>query len=190
LRKLGAVEGIEYSKLARDFSQKNHPEKVVAGDLNTFKLQAKKYDVICILDVLYHQNIRDDKKVIKRAADGLKTNGYLLITDCAHQWLYGPHDKENMARQRYSKKELEEKVENAGLQIVRSSYVFCFTFPLFVFVRLKQKIFDKDDQSESQNDVLNKIFAFVGKLEARLLRFFPLPFGSSILILAQKKSLT
>ncbi len=186
LRRFGAVSGAEYSKEGRELTRRYHPEAVVAADLNTFSPKKNEYDVITILDVLYHQNIKSDEAVLKKAVTGLKNGGYLVVTDCAQPWLFGPHDVSNMARQRYRKSELEQKVSQSGCKILRSSYLFGFSFPLFAGTRLFQRWKGINNDAKSQNDWLNWVLTQVGGLEAKIFRYLNIPLGSSIVVLAQK----
>ncbi len=187
LRKFGQVEGVEQSSLGRQLSQKNHPEKVQTGDLNAVSLPASHYDLITILDVLYHQAVTDDVKVLRQALSGLQQGGYLVITDCAHPWLFGPHDEANMARQRYTLKELQEKVERAGGKVVRSSYLFGFSFPLFIMARMVERLSGKTSEDQAHPGLLNTVLGAMGQVEAQLLKMINLPVGSSILIVAKKE---
>jgi SAM-dependent methyltransferase len=187
LRQFGEVEGVDQSKTGLKLSRDRFPETVHLGDLNTYLPTKNTYDLICILDVLYHQLISSDEKVIANAVKGLRRGGYLLITDCAHQWLLGPHDVNNMARKRYSLHELKSKVERLGIPIVRSSYLFMSVFPFFVLSRMYEKIAGYSHDEQHRPGLVNSFLAWVGQREARALKSFNLPFGSSILLLAQKR---
>ena len=187
LRYYGKVEGAEQSERGRSLSQQHHPETVTAADLNTFTPQVNSFDLITILDVLYHQHIQDDTAVIARALSGLKKDGYLLITDCAHPFLYGPHDEANMARQRYTMAELTRKVEAAGGKVVRATYLFGFSFPLFASARLYQKWRGRADDAAASDGVVNRLLTIVGSLEAYTLGLINIPLGSTICVIAQNR---
>ena len=117
----------------------------------------------------------------------LKPGGMLLITDCAHQWLYGPHDQAMHARQRYSKGELETKVKKVGFKIQRSSFIFMNTFPLFLINRLVAKLTLKAGSDvKPLPAIVNFFLTTLGRWEASLLSLINLPWGSSIIILARK----
>lgn len=187
LATFGNVLGVEQSLAGRKLTKQITGTKVVAGDLNTYTPQSNEFDLITILDVLYHQHIRSDEQVIRKALRGLKPKGFLLITDCAHPWLFGPHDVANMARERYTKAELQRKVEAAGGKVVRCSYLFCFSFPFFVITRLSERAQKMTQESEVRQGLSNTLLSYVGWLESKLLRFVNLPFGSSLLCVVQKK---
>lgn len=186
LRTFGEVTGVEQSKDGRALSQAHHIERVMAGDLNTYQPAKAVYDLITILDVLYHQSITDDVDVIRRALSGLKKEGYLLITDCAHPSLFGPHDVSNMARQRYTMSELANKIEKAGGKVVRKTYLFGFSFPFFAATRLYQKSTNVAKDDKAHNGVVNTVLSFLGKVEAASLRLWNIPFGSTLCFLVQK----
>jgi len=186
LRKFGEVDAVEESQAGSTLAKSLALAKVSAADLNTFTPKSSTYNCITILDVLYHQHIQDDVAVLRSALQGLKSDGYLVITDCAHPWLWGPHDVDNMARQRYTKRELEQKIVKAGGVIQRSSYLFAFSFPFFVMGRLIEKWRGRQSQQDSSDDVLNKAMRTVGTVESKLLRVMNIPFGSSILVVAKR----
>lgn len=187
LRRFGTVRGIEQSEVARKLSKDAHPEQVESGDLHTYLPKKNAYDLICIIDVLYHDHIKNDQKVLTAAAQGLKKGGYLVVIDCAHQWLFGPHDQNNMARQRYSLKELKGKVTASGVVVCKSSYLFWSMFPLFVLRRLYERWVGKAADETSTPAFLNSCFITLGKLEAKLLQKTSLPWGSSVLVVGQKQ---
>lgn len=186
LKKFGDVDAVEESTIGSNLAKSLQLATVKTADLNTFVPKPSSYNCITILDVLYHQHIHDDVAVLQKAIRGLKRGGYLIVTDCAHPWLWGPHDVDNMARQRYTKHELEQKMIEAGGVLQRSSYVFAFSFPLFVMGRLIEKWRGVQTQQDSKNDVLNALMRNLGLVEAKLLRIMNLPFGSSILLVAQR----
>src|SRR3989338_1709059 len=138
LQKWGKVTGVEPSREALKYLKKGRIEFVPIS-FQKFST-GQKYDLICFFDVLYHQKIDDDQEMIKKAFNLLKKHGKLIITDCALPYFYGPHDQQVHARQRYYLSEMTAKVKSVGFNIKKSSYIYFFTFPLFAFSRLIQKL--------------------------------------------------
>lgn len=189
LKKSGRVFGVDVNELALRYCRRRGLTNLKLATAESLPFADRNFDLVTIFDVLYHRGIKSDVKVLKEAFRVLKNQGYLLVTDCAHQWLFGPHDQAMQARQRYAKKELIAKVQTAGFSVTRSSYAFMFTFPLFLINRLIKKYLFLNRASDvgRLSDWLNNLLIGINFWENRILKNYNLPFGSSIIILAQKK---
>ena len=183
LEKYGKVSGLEPSSFARIFlKQRKIRFKTISVESFT---SGKKFDLICFLDVLYHKNIRSDMQAIKKAAGILNTGGYLLITDCALPYFSGPHDKNMFARQRYKLGDMQNMVNNSGFTLLKSSYTYFFTFPLFILTRIIQNKYYFESVSKLPG-IINKFLLFICTVEALFLKYVNFPVGSSIIVYAQK----
>ena len=183
LNQLGQASGVDISPLALSFCRQRGLTRVKLGSADNLPFQSSQFDLVTIFDVLYHQGIKSDIKVIKEAFRVLKPGGYVLVTDCAYQWLFGPHDVVMQARQRYPKSELIQKISREGFNIKRASYLFMFTFPIFALNRLLKKYFFFHSKSDVDylSPWLNQLLLSITSLENKLLKLFNLPFGSSII---------
>lgn len=186
LKTYGEVLGLETNPLARSLAQRRNL-KIVAGSAEKLPFEKETFDVVTLFDVLYHQNIGSDLKVLQEAYRVLKPQGYLVVTDCALPFLKSPHDEVMQARERYTKKELTGKIEKAGFRIEKASYVFFLVFPLTLFKRL----FDRFTKSQSSNvspvpKPLNHLLLAICHLEAWYLKIGTLPIGSSIIVRARR----
>jgi SAM-dependent methyltransferase len=184
LEKWGSVYGIENSPHAKVYLQKRNVKFKSISVLN-YPMPKEKFDVIILCDVLYHKNIIDDEKVIKKTFEGLKKGGLLYIADSACKSLYSNHDISMQARERYSLNEMAEKVTKSGFSIKKKTYCYFFLFPLFII----QRMLAKKRKMETLRKIpgpLNNLLLTVCKIESVLLQKISFPFGSSIIILAQK----
>jgi ubiquinone/menaquinone biosynthesis C-methylase UbiE len=191
LQQFGQVFGVDINPLALKFCLEREQTQVKRSGAETLPFKDNYFDLVTIFDVLYHQGIKSDIKALAQAFRVIKPGGYLLVNDCAHQWLYGPHDRAMQARQRYSRKELVEKITTAGFRVKRASYTYLLTFPLFLTNRLLKKFFFSGSGSDV-NELppwLNRLLIFINQFESRLLHQIDLPIGSSIMVLAQKPQL-
>lgn len=188
LSKYGTVWGIDASNLAINFCHQRQLKRIKMALAQKLPFPDKSFNLVTAFDVLYHQAIKNDQIVLKEINRVLKPGGYLLITDCAYQWLYGPHDKAMQARQRYSKKELTAKLKKTGFFVKKASYIFMSTFPVFLINRLFKKYFSFNRQSDVKpiSPLINDVLIKFNDLEAKLLPYLNLPFGSSIIILGKK----
>lgn len=186
LKTYGEVIGLEANPLARSLAQKRGL-KIIAGTAEKLPFEKEVFDVVTIFDVLYHQHIESDIKVLKEASRVLKPSGFLVVTDCALPFLKSPHDEIMQARERYTKKELTGKIEKAGFKVEKASYVFFLVFPLTLLKRL----LDRLTKSHSSNvspvlKPLNNLLLTICNWEAWLLKFWTFPWGSSVIIRARK----
>jgi len=145
----------------------------------------KKYNLVCLFDVLYHKYISSDEKVLSKVFKILKRGGNLCITDCAMPLLWSWHDNKVMARERYYLKDLEIKLQKVGFIIEKKSYIFFSLFPLFIINRMLGKFFQFSTIPRLP-PLFNNIFISIYKLEAFFLRYVSFPIGSSLIILAKK----
>ena len=189
LQNYGKVVSLDMSPYALQFCRKKKLNRLIQGDLNCTNFKEATFNMAAAIDVLYHSWIKDDKVVLKKFYRALKPGGWLLITDSAFQFLVSRHDKAVMTRERYTVQDLRIKLENAGFKIKRSSYMFLTTFPILVIIRYIQK-FSSGEEAESNVFPLpvwiNKLILFIMNLEGILLSRISLPFGSSVIILAEK----
>lgn len=185
LSRWGQVTGLDISPTARSYVRKRGLI-VRSGSANRLPFANRKFDVVTLFDVLYHKKI-DERRALAEAYRVLKTGGYLVVTDCAMPWLWGSHDEVMHAKRRYYKYELEKLVEEAGFTILRSSYIFFFTFPLFVAARALAQVIPPTHFVSLPHPVVNRILIELLKVEAALFLWVNFPIGSSVLVLGRKR---
>ena len=191
-----------YNSFNRADGIDNDPEAVryarIRGDNMVKLLDAsallsieKKYDVVSFLDVLYHKKIVDYIQVLKDAKIILYDDGYILISDGAFDFLAGQHSKFVQGSRRFTKKQLISDLENLGYEIIVSKY---WGFLMFFLLFIKRRIFERMPfykvKSSDVKDVsifTNSIMYWCVSWERVIIKYFDLPVGSSILILARKK---
>lgn len=191
LKGWGRVIGLDSSPEAIDYCRNKHAyDTLVLSDASQLdeipRLRSGQgFDLITAFDVLEH--IQDDTAVLAEWFTGLKERGYLFLTVPAYQWLFSAHDKALHHFRRYSAIELKQKLESAGFRIEFISPFFFFTFPVVVLVRLLTK--KQPAQTSYVPTAAGVDTALVGlsRIEAAILvHGGKLPWGSSILVLAQR----
>lgn len=95
------------------------PLQVVAGSVADLP-SSLVFDCILYVDVLEH--IRDDDDELRRAAQHLSSQGYLVVLSPAHQWLFSPFDEAIGHCRRYSRKTLQGTGPE-GLRLVELRYL-------------------------------------------------------------------
>lgn len=188
LQEFGQTFGVDINPLALKFCFQRKQSRVKQSGIEKLPFKDNYFDLVTIFDVLYHRGVKNDLKALVEVYRVIKPGGYLLVNDCANQWLYGPHDRAMQARQRYSRQELISKITFANFQIRKASYTYMLTFPLFLFNRLLKKFFFINSSSDVVKlpNKINKLLININLFESKLLRWINFPFGSSIMILAKK----
>jgi len=146
------------------------------------------FDLIVLLDVLEH--IDDDSKSLTTVRKLMNNKGIILITVPAFQWLWSEHDVIHHHKRRYSKSELREKLDSSGFRIKYISYFNTLLFPFALVERIGQKIFSPSNPEilELPNSKINFLLEKIFSLEAIFMNKISLPFGLSLVAIAEKKN--
>jgi len=154
-----------------------------------------EFDVVGLFDVLEH--IDNDKEALLEIRQALKRNGILLMTVPAYQFLWSYFDECSNHQRRYMRGELIAKLEQAGFTVKKASYYMFFLFPLLAAIRLignaRQHGYNSQVKGRMSLEtktipVVNEVFLGLLRLERFLLRYFNLPFGGSLVVLAERNS--
>jgi SAM-dependent methyltransferase len=158
LAEFGRVTAVEYSAQARALAAEKAGQEVLAGELpDKLPLAAQKFDLICLFDVLEH--VEADEASLLALRRHLAPGGRLLVTVPAFRALWGPHDVTLHHKRRYEKAELAGKITAAGFALGSGTGVL--------------------------PGPLNEAFARLFGAEAGLLGRVNLPFGLSLLAVAE-----
>jgi len=131
--------------------------------------------VICF-NVLEH--IEQDEKALKNIFLLLEPKGRLLLLVPSHPWLYGGLDQHLGHHRRYGKKELKNKLEATGFKVIFLQY---FNRIGILGWFLNSKILKRKRLPSFQLRIYNLLVPLF-KLE----KILPLPFGTSLLVVAEK----
>ena len=84
------VNGMDNDPIALDYAKVDFSsDGLFQGDANSLNNLESCYNLIAFLDVLYHDNIKSVEDVIKQSNNRLKSNGYLLLSEPAFNFLKG-----------------------------------------------------------------------------------------------------
>ena len=142
-------------------------------------------DAVIMLNVLEH--IENDDKALIEVHNLLEKNGLLLIEVPVGKFLYDEYDKQLLHFRRYNLKEITKKLSRNGFEIEKKTHIGFFIFPLFVIMKLINRIFKNKDivvkQPKMSDNFLIKFLFYIEKK----LKNFSLPFGIRCVICARKK---
>ncbi len=156
-------------------------KKFMIEQLDISGTEVKRYqsyhiDSVICFNVLEH--IEQDEKSLKKIFELLEPEGRLLLLVPSHPWLYGSLDEHLGHQRRYGKKELRNKLETAGFRVI---FLKHFNRIGILGWFLDSRILRRKRLPPFQLRIYN-LFVPLFKLE----KFFPLPFGTSLLAVAEK----
>jgi SAM-dependent methyltransferase len=182
------VMGFDRSPLALELAA-SHGPPVACADAQAIPLADSSVDLISALDVLEHMD--DDMRALNEFHRVLRPEGFLLVTVPAYRFLWSEHDEALMHRRRYVASELHVKLARSGFRVLKRSYAVFFLFFPIVFYRLFRGLFPKDPLAPRASyvklpAVLNRLLIVFLRIEAGMMGAVNLPWGTSIIVLAQK----
>jgi ubiquinone/menaquinone biosynthesis C-methylase UbiE len=182
------VYGLDVSKEAIQLCRSKGMTKVVQMEGAELGFKENVFDLIIASDVLEH--IHDDSQAILEWKRVLKKKGDIIAFVPAFKFLWSGHDVVNRHFRRYNKREFKELFEKNECNIVRISF---WNFLLFLPVLIHRRIEKKKAKSAKPKDDLfefshkaNIFFSLILKMENMYCRFFNLPVGLSLFVIAKK----
>jgi SAM-dependent methyltransferase len=187
LSRFGRVRGIEPDSESRDYAAKRTGVAISPGALpDRLPDFGTAFDLVTAFDVVEH--VDDDGGTVEALGRLLAPGGFLVTTVPAHQWMWSAHDEHHHHKRRYSLRAYRALFDAAGLRLRRATYFNCLLFPPIAAVRLlriatgSKRGSDEAEVGAPLNRVLHGLFAS----EQVLLRHMNLPFGVSILAVADR----
>jgi len=187
LGRFGAVQAIEPDEASRAYAAERSGRLVRPGFLPD-RLPAfdRPFDLVAAFDVVEHV---DDDAATVRALGALATpGGFVIATVPAYQWMWSRHDEAHHHKRRYRLPAFRRLFEQADLTVRRATYFNTVLFPPIAAVRLARTAarLEGGDDEAMPSPALNGILKGLFGAEKALLRMADLPFGVSILVIAQR----
>lgn len=152
----------------------------------------EEFDIVAAFDVLEH--IDDDITAISNIYQMISDGGYFIITVPQYMFLWSKLDEIVKHKRRYSRKELLDKLKQQGFAINYCSSFLFVLFPLMLVSRIldRHKQAARSSTTEFEDRVsfskpLNWFFDKIMRIDEVFIALgFSLPFGGSLLVVAQK----
>jgi SAM-dependent methyltransferase len=147
---------------------------------------SRRYALIVMLDVLEH--LPDAPAALRHAIELLADDGLLLITVPAFRALWTSHDELNHHYTRYTKRTFSRLATEAGLAIDEMRYLFHWTCPVKLAVRLKESLLHSvPAPPKIPSPLINSALYGLTCFEQAVLGRVPMPFGSSLLVVGHRQ---
>ena len=161
--------------------------RLARADMAAIPFQSGRFDLVTSFDVM--QYVQDDYAVVREMARVLKPGGGLVVTAAALGVLRGGHAGTWPEVRRYTATRMRSIVEGAGLNVRRLTYLFASLFPAMLAVRAMDragKAGGDDWEMEIPSAPINTALTWMLSGEAAISRRFPMPVGSSVMVVARK----
>lgn len=186
------VSGLEYSQDAFPFLKMRGLKKVAKSSIEHIPFKKGIFNLILLLDVLYHSGVSNDEASLRELHSILVPGGWMILHLPAFDWMKSRHDKAVMSQRRYHQKMLIAKMESAGFEIIKITYRNAFLFPAIAVWRLLQRL-QKAEPGPVPSDLrplpewLNWLLYNILKMESVLLEYVRFPFGLSLFCIARSR---
>jgi ubiquinone/menaquinone biosynthesis C-methylase UbiE len=158
---------------------------VVRADMHAIPFASGQFDLATSFDVL--QYVADDHAVMREIARVIRPGGALVVTASALNVLRGGHAGTWPEIRRYTMTSMRVAVEAAGLRVVQMTYLFATLFPALLAARVVNRGATGDDwEMKIPAAPVNATLTAMLGMEAAISRHVPMPFGSSVLVVARK----
>ena len=141
---------------------------------------------VTALDVVEH--LDDDVLALRELARVVEPGGLLVLAVPAYQWAWSDHDVRLGHRRRYTRAQIREAAEAAGLTVQRCTHFHSWLAPVALAVRrtpLGRLQRGSAEEASMGGPTVNRVLRRVTDVERWLLRRTDLPVGLSILLVAR-----
>ena len=189
LRKYGDAVGIDLTWTGVAFARSRGERAVAQATAAQLPFPDAAFDVVTSFDVIYALDDATESAALREMFRVLRPGGCLVINVAAMDLLKGNHSVLANEIRRYNRSTLGDRLTAVGFQIRRMSYTNATILPIVAAVRLAQRT---SGHEESNQEIsippapINAALTGALAVEAGLLRFVNMPFGSSLMSLAEK----
>jgi ubiquinone/menaquinone biosynthesis C-methylase UbiE len=148
---------------------------------------SNSFDALLAGDIL--QTLPDDLAALREWRRVLKDGATLCLTVPAYPSLWGEKDEARGHHRRYTATELRRKLNNAGFEVTRVSYLVATGFFPAVAERVAKTIFTRSISRQAlaaSSAWADAGMVFLLDCERALIRYINLPFGTRIICWARK----
>jgi SAM-dependent methyltransferase len=192
LNAYGRAFGFDLSETGPRLGRDAGRTRLARASVTAAPFPGASFDLVTSFDVLYSLEDADERLAIAEMYRLVKPGGFALVNVAAMNLLRGDHSVLSHEVRRYHRRQLRARLETAGFSIVRLTYTNAALFLPLAVLRILQRARGLRPESEVHQEIsvppeaINMLMTGVVGLESLWLRWFDVPFGSSLLCLARK----
>ncbi len=187
----GPAVGVDVSFRALGFARRRAAAPLVCASVEALPFRAASFGAALSRDVLYM--VPGDARAAAEIARVLGPGGVLALSAPAFDSLAGAHDRAVGGLRRYTAPGLAVLLRDAGLRVQRTTYAnFLLAAPIFVLRKVTGARARRLPREDVPSDFglaprpFEEILFFLLSLEAKIVARGRLPFGVSVLVVAEK----
>jgi len=185
LSRFGKVEGIDIEEALSPNSRWR--EQIHSGSFDDSFQPQREYSVVLMLDVLEH--LPDPQAALRNVRRLLADDGFFLATVPAFQAAWTSHDVLNQHVTRFTKSSMRTLLEGEGFRITEQDYFFHWLWGAKLMVRAYETLLPREPQVPKVPATwINRLLYVFSRFEQATLGRLPMPFGSSLIVLARNAS--
>lgn len=190
---LGTCQVLVYDpyRESQEILRRKFPAECVLDATNSdIPLPTGSVDCVTALDVLEH--LKDDAKAVNELHRVLRSAGLAVITVPADMKLWSNWDVTLLHHRRYDRRQLTELFDSGKWEIIRMTHTNFFAYPVVYLHRQlrhwRAQPTEQDNRAEDHVPApwINRLLKFLYTAPAKT-KWFPVPFGVSLLIVARKR---
>jgi SAM-dependent methyltransferase len=192
LRRYGRAAGIDLAWAGLRYAHAVGERRLARATAARLPFPAETFDLVTSFDVLYALEDPDERAAIAEMFRLLKPGGFAIVNVAAMNILRGDHSVLGHEVRRYTRRQLRTHLQEAGFSIVRLTYTNATLFVPLAVTRLWQRRRGLRAEADAQHDLsvppwpINTVMTGIVRLETLWVRWFDVPFGSSLLCMARK----
>lgn len=190
----GRVVGMDVVSTALRFCRERHHPDLTQASVTDLPFADRAFDLLTSFDVLGQvPGAQAEEQAMREIHRVLRPGGIAFIRVAAYRWMRSDHDEALGTHRRYSLAGVTDKIEGAGLRVVRATYANSVLLPAAVVRRLALKRIGLGARGSDVKPLpptlrwLNGAFTTALGAEARFLRHHRrLPAGLSAICVAER----
>jgi len=192
LEPFGTPIGVELNRTGAIVARARGERRMICGTVTALPIRTASIDLATSFDVLYCLPDAAEGAALDEMRRVLKPGGRIIVNVAANPRLAGEHAELTHEVRRYTRGSLAAALARARFTTLRATYTNAATFPIVAAVRACQRRGLLRGGGEHARDIqvpaapINAALSAALAVEARILRVADMPFGSSLLALAER----
>lgn len=194
LASFGNVTGADFAPEALAFCRARGDHYPLArADVRRLPFASNSFDVVTAMDIVEH--IDDDKAATSEIFRVLRPGGRLFVTVPAFPSLWSEHDEALHHHRRYTAPRLKDLFQRVGFAVPKLSYTVTALFPpIWLYRQISNRLPRRRSDGEKKADLVNfsqpvnAALLALSEWETRLVQKINLPFGVTVVCVAEKRA--